>query len=162
MEESKKESAYLSCCIEAGAQQWKFEATGTCLVFNPEKQMLHLHFGDPTIGEEESTAQAKFVNEHVVNTIYTEHKGKTFFIIADFARLDDSAAPSKDALRLYAEIIKHEQTGKVICHGMQTGMRGIIHVLAHTPKMKGKIAVVDSATAAEEKYTQWAKEHLSI
>jgi hypothetical protein len=154
-------AACIDCCKKAGDQLHVFEDTNTCLVTNTTSKMVHLHFGVPTTSNEQSTQQAAFIEETVLNQLYQKNPDTHFFVIADFGRLDDSTAPSKEALKTYNAIIHHQQTSHVVCHGVSTGMNGIIHLLTLSPKLKKKISVVDNAQKATERYQQWNQETAS-
>lgn len=141
---------------EGGTVDWFFEPTGTHLHSEKEKQQVYITFGEPTVTEEESTSQAAFLYEHIIGEIYPQKSESLFFIIANFEKLDDSASPSTEALRLYAKIIRDPQTAMVLCYNVHEGMKGIIQILSHTPKIKKKIGIVFSHEEALKAYDLWA------
>lgn len=124
------------------------------LLAYPEQQLVHLHFGGPTTHEEMSTEETTWIL-NVSNQLYNKFPNKTFCVIVDMSRSDDSEFPSHDSIALYKQLLHNPQTGKVIFYGVSPGMTFFIKML--TSVIHGKISIADTKQQADAEYTSWLR-----
>lgn len=123
------------------------------LIAFPEKNLMHIHFGESTHDDKSNVEEAEFhwkwVQEVVKKNPHTQ-----FFYVLDMSRKDDSEFLTKEARDTYKKIRTHVQLPAGAVYGFTWGMRMLIGLLN---VMGGNTAIVDTPQQAQKSYEAWLK-----
>lgn len=157
MEGEKKPFSCEQCADQPIDKFFRFEPVDDWMIFYPEKQIIHMHFGHATDAESLSTKETKWILD-VQKQEMPKYAGTTFAVIADMTRADDSEFPSDASREMYSDIINHPQIGAVVFYGMAPGMTFFLNMLAQV--MSKKVHAVNTREEADAIYEKWLAEQM--
>lgn len=132
-----------------------YEPTDDWLIAYPEKNLVHIHFGESSHDDQSNIDQAKFHYKWVMSLVKTYPK-KKFFWVVDMSRKDDSEIMVKEARDILNKIRTHPQMPKGAIYGFTWAMRMLLNLLS---LMGGEASLVDSADHARDEYNKWKKSY---
>lgn len=134
----------------------QYEASNTFDVHFPTLQLIHAHFGHPTLTTNTSTEEAEAIESHV-HKVFATFK-QPFFLMADLSHKDNAEFVSLDAMKVYARLQALPQLEKIVCYGVSPAMRMIINLITHIQGTHHKVHFVKSKAEAQQRYEQWFAE----
>ncbi|MBI2415037.1 MAG: hypothetical protein HYV33_00050 [Candidatus Kerfeldbacteria bacterium] len=124
------------------------------LMFYPERNLIHVHFGVSTPDEAANTAETIFIRDQLLRWV-KQYPEKKFCILIDMSRADDSEYVSDQSKKMYAELLRHPQYGLAVFYGMRPGMTFLINMLLFFSRTPAKI--VRTKAEADAAYNDWFK-----
>lgn len=128
-----------------------YEPTNDWLIAFPEKNLVHIHYGESSHDDKSNIDEARFHLNWVLDQT-ARYPNKKFFWIVDMTRKDDSEILVKEARDMLHKIRTHPQMPKGAVYGFTWAMRMLISLLN---LMGGSAALVDSPEAARKEYETW-------
>ena len=93
-----------------------YEPANDWLITNPEKNLVHIHYGNVTHTDETNIGEAKFVKNFLFSLI-EKYPHKIFFIMVDIPSADDSEFVPPESLKLYKEVLNNKQINQGVFYG---------------------------------------------
>lgn len=143
------------CKTHAPEEFQHFKPTDDWLIVYPEKKQIHMHFGGPTINEEQHLAETEWICKWTLNNWLPKHADIEFFIYVDMTRSNDSEYPAEESMALYKKMMQHPQNSMTVFYGSTQAMKFFINMLMRFSKTYKKIRLVDTKKQADELYEKW-------
>lgn len=118
----------------------------------PSKQLIHIHFGTPTIASSDNIEEAKFIDRFLRASAAAHPKDK-YYIVIDALQTDNSEFIPPESLIIYRDILKHPQFGDGAIYGGTSAFSAIINLL--TLWSSHDIKIVETAEEAMAAYERW-------
>lgn len=128
-----------------------YTPTDDWLIAFPEKNLVHVHFGESSHDDKSNIEESRFHLNWVMDLL-KKYPNKHFFWIVDTTRKDDSEFFVKEARDNLQKIRTHPQMPKGAAYGFTWAMRMVISLLN---LMGGTAVLVDSPEAARQEYKKW-------
>ncbi len=128
-----------------------YEPTNDWLMVYPEKNLIHIHYGESSHDDQSNIDESRFHLRWVMDLLQ-QYPKKQFFWVVDMSRKDDSEILVKEARDNLQKIRTHPQMPRGAVYGFTWAMRMLINLLN---MMGGTAVFVESAEAAREEYKKW-------
>ncbi len=142
------------CHNADSARRRYFQPTDTWVIPHPELHTLHIHFGNSTTSEKQSTEETQWLFS-TVSDVVTVHPSMHFITLIDTSRADDTESPSDQSQQLYKQMLNMPQNAFTIFYGATPAMGFFITMLTHFSKALSKVRVVKTKEEADNLYREW-------
>lgn len=127
----------------------------TWILRDAKTQLIHIHYGAPVVYEALSTEEARWVSNQVLQ-YYKQYPTISFYGIVSVEKLDNSDFISVDAIRIYEQMLRHEQSSFVSFYGLKNnGLNFILSVLIRITGGKNQGKFFPTLSEAEMHYKKW-------
>jgi hypothetical protein len=131
-----------------------FERTSDYIIAFLEKRLIHLHYGNSTTTEEDSTREAQWTTDTILG-IYKQHPGVRFCIIGDSTRADNSELVSDEATEIYKKLIQNPQTDLGVMYGTTAALGILLQFFFQFTRSLKKAHMVRTKAEADAMYKKW-------
>lgn len=129
-----------------------YEPTNDWLIAIPEKNLLHIHFGESTFSAKQNIEEAQF-HWKWLQSISKKFPNEKFFFVIDLSRKDDGEFLVDEAKQIYKKIRQHPQLAAAAVYGQTPAMKMIVNMFLFMGGVK--TTLVDNRQQATSLYKKW-------